>query len=237
MYLITTRSGIKIVVKPVLKKLDWNSGWYGNNQVGQQQYQTDTKRYNAHIATLPAITLPESLQHLPVGSEVEGREQWQVKGPSGEWADCQELTYKKFPSHLTRIILVPYDQEGPLYKKTPSHPPSHEAPHHSSFEFVGAMSYIHKWVRDLSRDQQKELEKMLEEYASQPPKPTEEWVRDAVGFADFIMKNIISFNTNTKKWLFADHSLNTAVPVGRNYTTYDLYNLYKQPPPPDQNKK
>lgn len=59
----------------------------------------------------------------------------------------------------------------------------------------------------------------MQEYANQGS--------DAVGFAEFIMNNIVSFNCHTKKWLLADDSLKPAVPIKRNYTTAELYTIYQ----------
>lgn len=115
MYLITTRNGIKIVVKTTLRKPTISDSKFWTNNGTKPDFEllkVANEEYSAHLASLPAIVLPESLQHLPVGSEVEGREQWQVVDRStSEWVDCTRGIYLSRYETGRRIILVA-DEQG-----------------------------------------------------------------------------------------------------------------------------
>lgn len=87
--------------KPELKRMDM-----------QRRYQAEMQKYNEHLASLkryPASWLTESMHN----TEVECLLQWQVKRLTGDWEDCDRITFGWAHNHLeqrTRIIALPIEQ-------------------------------------------------------------------------------------------------------------------------------
>lgn len=84
-------------VKPVKQKPDGND-WH------------QMEHWEVYINTLPTFEVPESMRPLPVGSELEVREQKQLDDGNFDWFNCTDIEYEKSIPKYRRIILVPCEQ-------------------------------------------------------------------------------------------------------------------------------
>lgn len=82
--------------------------------VGEYPQYTDAdEAYNQHLLTLPTFEVPESMKSLPVGSELNVREQYEVYKThftNDGWNVCDKERYDLELPEARRIILVPCEQ-------------------------------------------------------------------------------------------------------------------------------
>lgn len=120
MYIVKTKSGRKVAVKPKIAKpvtdvLD-----------SDYSYEEELDNWSNHLYDLPTYEIPD-FQHLPDGSELTGvREQFQnYEVRVGKWEDCSQEFCDYLPNTHRRIVLVPIEKQvaycGPALSNVVQH--------------------------------------------------------------------------------------------------------------------